>query len=60
MPKQRPQTEWWARFLYQNFLYGEWTKIEQERPMFPNPQYKHTLVSVEFKEIPCQTPKSPE
>lgn len=53
MPK-RGNTVWYARFLYKNFLYGEWTRIDQERPMFPNPEYKDQLVNIEFKEVPVR------
>ena len=53
MPK-RTNTAWYARFLYKDFLYGEWVRISQERPIFPSPEFKDRLVSVEFKEVPVR------
>ena len=53
LPK-RASTAWYARFLYKNFLYGEWVRIRQEMPIVPSPEFRDRVVSVEFKEVPVK------
>jgi hypothetical protein len=40
-----------VRFVYENYLYGEWTEADPNGPMLvPNPGYKDRLIGVQAKE----------
>jgi hypothetical protein len=50
-----------ARFVYTNYLLGEWTPINPHAPMMvPNPEYAGRLIGVEFMESQNETPVNPK
>jgi hypothetical protein len=49
-----------ARFVYTDYLIGEWTIVRPGGPMMvPNPRYAHRLLGVEFKTVEGEIPPKP-
>lgn len=49
-----------ARFMYENNLVGEWVDVKSETMLYVNPEFKHTIIGVQFREtndLPQPIPK---